>query len=76
MKKLYRIPQKGMIAGVVAGFADYFKVDVTILRVVFVLFVLATGFFPGVLGYIIAIFLMPVESPVIHEAKDEFSQQG
>ncbi len=75
-KKLYRIPQKAMIAGVIAGFADYFKVDVTMLRIVFVLFVLATGLFPGVIGYIVAVLIMPIESTVIHEVKDEFSQQG
>lgn len=65
-----------MIAGVIAGFADYFKVDVTMLRIVFVLFVLATGLFPGVIGYIVAVLIMPIESTVIHEVKDEFSQQG
>jgi len=70
MKVLKRIPQKGMVAGVIAGFADYFAIDVTLLRVLFVLFVLATGFFPGVLGYIIAIFLMPYERPIIHEHRD------
>lgn len=75
-KKLYRRPKEGIVAGVIAGFAEYFKVDVTMLRIVFVLFVLATGFFPGVLGYIIAIFLMPLESPVIHEVHEEPSKQA
>jgi len=67
MKVLKRVPRKGNVAGVLAGFAEYFEIDVTLLRVLFVLFVLVTGFFPGVLAYIIAIFIMPVDEPVIHE---------
>ena len=70
-KTLKRIPHKGMVAGVVAGFADYFVVDVTMLRIVFVLFVMATGLFPGVIAYIVAVLIMPVENVVIHEVKSE-----
>lgn len=70
MKKLRRIPSKGTVAGVLSGFADYFSVDVTVLRVLFVFFVLVTGFFPGVLGYILAILIMPVENTVVHEHSD------
>ena len=66
MKKLFRIPRKGVTGGVIAGFSDYFSVDVTLLRVIFVFFVLVTGFFPGVLGYIIALIIMPIDEPVVH----------
>lgn len=71
MKTLKRIPHKGTVAGVLAGFSEYFQVDVTVLRVLFVLFVLVTGFFPGVFAYIIAILIMPVEQPVVHEQTHE-----
>ncbi|KKW19835.1 MAG: Phage shock protein C [Parcubacteria group bacterium GW2011_GWA2_51_10] len=71
MKKLYRLPHEGTVAGVIAGFADYFGIDVTILRVLFVLFVLVTGIFPGVIAYILAIFIMPVKRPITHEQKSE-----
>lgn len=67
MKKLERYPHEGTFAGVLAGFGHYFQVDVTVLRVLFVLFVLCTGFFPGVLAYVVAIFLMPIHHQVIHE---------
>lgn len=60
-----------MIAGVIAGFADYFVVDVTVLRVLFVAAVLVTGFFPLGLAYIIAIFIMPTDEPVIHVHQEE-----
>ncbi len=71
MKKLTRIPAKGMIAGVMAGFADYFAVDVTVLRVLYVLLVCVTGLFPGVVAYFLAVVIMPADQPVIHEVKDE-----
>lgn len=66
MKKLQRIPQKGALSGVLAGFAAYFNVDVTLLRIIFVLFVFATGFFPGVIAYLLAIFIMPVDHTPAH----------
>ena len=71
MRKLHRIPQKGMLAGVIAGFAEHVSVDVTLLRVIFVLFVLAAGFFPGVIGYIAAVIIMPVKHTVVHEATND-----
>lgn len=74
MRKLKRIPKEGMVAGVLAGFAEYFVVDVTVLRVLFVAAVLVTGFFPLGLAYVIAIFIMPIENPVIHVHADEKSQ--
>ena len=60
-KKLYRHTdeKRRVFAGILSGLAEYFDVDVTMLRIVFVLFVLSTGFFPGVFGYIVAIFLIP-----------------
>lgn len=60
-KKLYRHATDAVFSGVIIGFAKYFVVDVTLLRVLFVFFVLATGFFPGVAAYIIAIFMIPVK---------------
>ncbi len=80
MKELKRNPQKAMIAGVIAGFAEYFVIDVTVLRVLFVAALLITGFFPLGLAYIIAIFIMPIDmhsqtgDPVIHVHADEKSQ--
>ena len=70
MKKLARIPQKGITGGVIAGFAEYFSIDVTLLRVIFIFFVLVTGFFPGVVGYVLALFIMPVEGVVMRDHED------
>jgi phage shock protein C len=59
-------PPKGSperkIAGVCAGFADYFDLDVTIVRVVWLIVALFGG--GGVLAYIIAWIVMPESSVV------------
>lgn len=65
-----------MIAGVLAGFAEYLVIDVTVLRVLFVVALLITGFFPLGLAYIIAIFIMPINEPVIHVHHEEKSSEN
>ncbi len=65
-----------MVAGVIAGFAEYFAIDVTVLRVLFIAALLITGFFPLGLAYIIAIFIMPINEPIIHVHADEKSQNN
>ena len=58
VKKLYRLPKEGKIAGVAAGVAEYFEVDVTLMRVIFVVAALATEGL-GVLVYIVMAVLLP-----------------
>ena len=59
-KKLYRMPQGEMIAGVCNGLAAYFDVDVTLVRVVFVV-LLFISHGAMILGYFILMLVMPVE---------------
>jgi phage shock protein C len=59
-KRLQRPLQGRKIAGVCAGFAEYFEVDVTLIRVLAVIglfFSLGTG----LLAYWIAVLVMPSE---------------
>lgn len=48
-----------MIGGVASGLADYFTIDVTIVRVLFVLAVFIPLTFPVILFYIILWIVMP-----------------
>ena len=50
-----------MIAGVVAGLAQYFSMDVTVLRVLYVLVSIISVAFPGILAYILLWILIPEE---------------
>lgn len=58
-KKLYRSRRDRMVAGVCGGLADYFQVDSTIIRLLFILFILLGG--SGVLAYLIMWLVVPVE---------------
>jgi phage shock protein PspC (stress-responsive transcriptional regulator) len=57
-KKLYRSEKNKMIGGVAAGFAEYFKIDPTLVRLIFVIAGLAG---PGIPFYLIAWLIMPAE---------------
>jgi phage shock protein C len=58
MKRLYRSTSDKKIAGVCGGLADYFKIDPTIIRVIFVVLLLPGGF-PGLLPYVILWIVVP-----------------
>ncbi len=59
MKKLTRSKDQVMIAGVLGGIAEYTNVDVTVIRLLYVLLTVFTAVFPGVIIYIIALFIIP-----------------
>ncbi|MGQ7108988.1 PspC domain-containing protein, partial [Escherichia sp. TWPC-MK] len=48
-KKLWRIPQQGMVRGVCAGIANYFDVPVKLVRILVVLSMALGTFIAGVL---------------------------
>lgn len=58
-KRLYRIRDNKIFAGVCAGLGEYFNIDPTLLRLIWTLVVIFTGLVPGVLVYILAIFIVP-----------------
>jgi phage shock protein C len=57
-KKLYRSVEDRMVGGVCAGIADFFDIDPTIVRLVFVL-----GFFASVSGLFWAYIIMMIVVP-------------
>lgn len=61
-KKLYKNTDRKMISGVLAGFSDYLGIDVTILRIGYVLLSLVMEAFPGIILYIILAIVMPDRS--------------
>ena len=58
---LRRSRSQRMIAGVVAGLANYFGIDVTLARVIFVVVSIISVAFPGILVYIALWILIPEE---------------
>ena len=63
-RRFVRLPDQGKIAGVCAGLANYLKVDVTLVRLVWVILSIVPGvFIGGVVAYVAAWLLTPVGSP-------------
>lgn len=58
-KKLYRSKKNRIIAGVCGGVAEYFDWDPSIVRLVYVLLTVFTGFAPGILAYLLAWIIIP-----------------
>jgi phage shock protein C len=58
-KRLYRSNSNVMIAGVAAGLAEYFSIDPTLVRLLFVLLGIFTVGFPMIILYIILWVVMP-----------------
>ena len=61
-RKLYRSRNQRMIAGVCGGLADYFNVDATLVRVLFLLLAVFGG--TGLVIYIVMWIIVPDVSKV------------
>ncbi|HOE13676.1 MAG TPA: PspC domain-containing protein [Candidatus Saccharicenans sp.] len=60
-KKLYRSTRQKMVGGVCGGLAEYFDLDVSLIRLIFVGLALLTAILPMVLFYLIAWLIIPLE---------------
>lgn len=60
---LRRIPERGVIAGVCAGIAEYFDWNVRLLRAILVVVLIFSGFFPIVVAYCILWYVMDPATP-------------
>lgn len=61
-KKLYRSKEGRKIAGVCGGLGEYFDIDPTIIRLIWLAMIFAVG--SGVLAYIIAWIIVPEKTAV------------
>lgn len=62
-KRLYKIEQGKKIDGVCGGVAEYFDIDATLIRLLWIVFSCWGG--SGILAYIIAAIVMPRKSDVM-----------
>ena len=62
-KKLYRSIDQKMLAGVCGGLAEYFDIDVSIVRLMLVGAALVTAVLPLFFFYIISWIVIPQEQP-------------
>ena len=61
-KKMCLSSTNKVLAGVCGGIAEYFNVDPTLVRIIWVLLLLTTRFLPMVILYIVCWSIMPLES--------------
>ncbi len=60
MKRLMRIPDEGRVAGVCAGIARYFDIDVTLVRLLWLILAIVPGaIVGGLLAYAAAWIIIP-----------------
>ncbi|MHB1420590.1 MAG: PspC domain-containing protein [Bacillota bacterium] len=71
MKKIYRSRKDKMLGGVCGGLSAYFCVDVTLIRIIWVVVALAGGI--GFLAYVIAWVLIPL-SPATEIEEDSINE--
>ena len=63
LRNFRRVPEHGVIAGVLAGIAEYFDWNVRLLRAVTVVVFIFSGFFPIVVAYGVLWYVMDPVSP-------------
>lgn len=59
VKKIYRSEDNKIFAGIFGGLGEYLDVDPVILRLLFILVLVLTVFFPGFIAYLLAIIVVP-----------------
>ena len=59
LKRLTRSSRNKKVLGVCSGMAEYFNVDPVLMRVIWILTTVFTGFFPGIIAYLLAAWVMP-----------------
>jgi len=71
-KKYFRDRENGIVGGVLAGFSAYTGWDVTLLRILFVVLLIFTAFFPLLILYIV----VWICAPEARTATDRLSMKG
>lgn len=60
-RRLYRSESDRMIAGVLGGLAEYLRIEPSLTRIGYVVLTILTGFFPGILLYLLMTLIVPPE---------------
>jgi len=71
-KKLYRVMEGKQLSGVCTGLAEYFKLDVSLIRIIWVLAVLCAG--TGVLLYIVMALVIPEKPASVIDAPESSNE--
>ena len=59
IKRLHRSKTDRIFAGICGGLGEYLNIDAVLIRLIWLLVVIFTGIFPGLIIYVISIFIIP-----------------
>ena len=62
-KRLYKIEEEKKLCGVCGGIAEYFDLDPTLIRLLWIILIFCAG--TGILAYFVAAIIMPNKSEVM-----------
>ena len=68
MKILYKSSDDFKISGVCGGVGEYFDIDPTLIRLGMIILTILTGVVPGIIGYVVAVIIIP-KNPTV-KSKD------
>lgn len=66
-KKLYRSREHHVLMGLCGGIAQYYDVDPNLVRLISAVVTVLTGVFPGIIAYILGVFIVPLEPLIARE---------
>lgn len=72
-KRLYRDNEQAVLAGVCKGLADYFDMDVSVMRLIWVLVSVFTTGVPTLLIYIIMAIVVPNKTSIKYDSKNDYT---
>ena len=76
-KRLYRSQTEARLAGVCGGLGVYLKIDPVLVRLLWVGITCLTGFVPGMVAYLIAWLIVPLQPlPVAETSPSEPVREG
>ena len=58
-KRLMRSKTNKVLSGVMGGIGEYFEIDPVLVRLIYLLATVFTGVVPGIIGYILAVAVVP-----------------
>lgn len=59
VKHLYRSSKNKVFAGICGGVGEFFEIDPVLVRVIWLLVVIFTGLVPGLVAYLLCMFIIP-----------------
>jgi phage shock protein PspC (stress-responsive transcriptional regulator) len=62
--RLYRSQKEKVLVGVCGGVAEHLNVDPVLVRLIYILLTCATGVGPGLIVYIVAWIIVPLEAKI------------